>query len=236
MARLARLTLPGITHHVILRGNNRQAIFADAFDRELFLSLLAENARREQVQVHAYVLLDDHLHLLATPMLADALPKMMQAVGRSYVRRFNQRHGRTGTLWEGRYRTTVIDADRYLLPCMVYFDTKPVRAGLAVSPQAYAWSSHGHYTGLRNERWLTVHPLIWALGNTPFAREAAYAARVGQGVIQDDEVVLVESALKGWALGDEAFLQHIGERTNRRLTKERAGRPVGKQPRISQDS
>lgn len=229
MARLARLTLPGIAHHVILRGNNGQTIFVDAFDRELFLSLLAESAQREQVQVHAYVLMDDHLHLLATPLSVDSLPKMMQAVGRSYVRRFNQRHGRTGTLWEGRYRATVMDADRYLLPCMVYFDTKPVRAGLAVNPQAYAWSSHGHYTGLRNERWLTIHPLIWALGNTPFAREAAYAERVVQGVTQDEEGDLVESALKGWALGDEDFLHRIGERTARRLKKERAGRPARKQ-------
>jgi putative transposase len=235
MARLARLTLPGIVHHVILRGNNRQPIFGDAVDRELFLALLAEHAQREQVQVHAYLLMDDHVHLLVTPMLVDALPKMMQAVGRSYVRRFNQRHGRTGTLWEGRYRATVMDAERYLLPCMVFFDTKPVRAGLAPNPQSYAWTSHGHYTGLRNERWLTIHPLIWALGNTPFAREAAYAARVGQGVSQDEERVLVESATKGWALGDDDFLGRIGERTTRRLKKERAGRPLAKQPRTRQD-
>lgn len=230
MARLPRLTLPGMVHHVILRGNNRQTVFVDAADRELFLSLLAEHARREQVQVHAYVLMDDQLHLLLTPQLAEALPRTMQAVGRSYVRRFNQRHGRTGTLWEGRYRATVVDAERYLLPCMAYFDLSPVRAGLVPSPQQYPWSSHGHYVGLRNERWLTPHPLVWALGNTPFAREAAYAQCVARGVSGADEAALTESALKGWALGGDAFLQRLAEQTPRRLQKGRAGRPPARRP------
>jgi len=120
MARLPRLTLAGYPHHIIQRGNNRQVIFADAQDFEAMLALLADNAQKFAVAVHAYVLMDNHFHLLATPATAEALPLMMQAVGRSYVRYFNQRHGRTGTLWEGRYRSTLIETERYLLACMVY--------------------------------------------------------------------------------------------------------------------
>lgn len=150
MARLPRLTLAGQAHHVIQRGNNRQAIFCDSSDRERFLQLLAESAPRFGIALHAYVLMPDHFHLLATPTAADGLPQFMQAVGRRYVRHFNDRHGRSGTLWEGRYRSTLIQAERYLLPCMVYIDLNPVRAGLAVEARVYAWSSCGHYAGLRH--------------------------------------------------------------------------------------
>ena len=131
MARLPRLTLPGHLHHVIQRGNNRQPIFQDGEDFHTMLALLADNALQHAVAVHAYVLMDNHFHLLVTPATADGLPKMMQAVGRRYVQYFNRRHARTGTLWEGRYRSTVLQADKYLLPCMVYLDLHPVRLGLA---------------------------------------------------------------------------------------------------------
>lgn len=106
---------------------------------------------------------------------------MMQAVGRDYVRYFNQRHQRTGTLWEGRYRCTVLEPERYLLPCMVYMDWNPVRVGLAQQPGDYPWSSHAHGLGLRADPLVTPHALLWGLGNTPFAREAAYAALVPGG-------------------------------------------------------
>jgi REP element-mobilizing transposase RayT len=130
MARLPRLTLPGYPHHVIQRGNNRQAIFASTADYQVLLDLLRDNAQKFGVAIHAYVLMSNHFHLLATPQTADGLPQMMQAVGRSYVRTFNNAQGRTGTLWEGRYRSTLIQSERYLLACMVYIDLNPVRAGL----------------------------------------------------------------------------------------------------------
>ena len=149
MARLPRLTLPGYPHHVIQRGNNRQAIFATAADYRALLDLLEDNAKKFDVAVHAYVLMSNHFHLLATPQTHDGLPKMMQAVGRSYVRYFNDAQKRTGTLWEGRYKSTVIQTDRYLLACMAYIDLNPVRAGLVAQPQDYPWSSHVHYLGVR---------------------------------------------------------------------------------------
>ena len=122
MARLPRLTVPGFPHHIVQRGNNRQAIFVDVADYETMLELLVEQSKKFQVAVHAYVLMGNHFHLLATPETAEGLPLMMQAVGRSYVRYFNNRHGRSGTLWEGRYRSTVLEAERYLVDCMVSID------------------------------------------------------------------------------------------------------------------
>ena len=225
MARLPRLTVAGVPHHVILRGNNRQPVFVDREDREFFLSQLAELAQRERVQVHAYVLMDNHLHLLLTPQQEGALSRLMQSLGRSYVRRFNLRHGRSGTLWEGRYRSTVIDGERYLLACMVYIDLNPVRAGMVPAPDLHPWSSHAHYIGLRHDKWLTPHPLVWSLGNTPFAREAAYAELVRQGLSEARQRELSESALQGWPLGGEGFLARLREQTRRRLEKGRAGRP-----------
>lgn len=231
MARLPRLSVPGYPHHVIQRGNNRQPIFQSDADRRRMLELLEENARQFEVAVHAYVLMDNHFHLLLTPRTADSLPRMMQAVGRRYVRYFNDSHGRTGTLWEGRYKSTLIEAERHLLACMVYIDLNPVRAGLAAQARDYAWSSHGHYAGLRVERLLTPHPLYWQLGNTPFAREAAYAQLVQTGLPMQQQQALTESVLRGWALGGADFVAALQQKTERRLSKASPGRPVSRSSR-----
>ncbi len=224
MARLPRLTLADQPHHVIQRGNNRQQIFLDVADHERMLALFGEYAPRFGVALHAYVLMGNHFHLLATPATDDGLPKFMQAVGRSYVRWFNDRHGRTGTLWEGRYRATLIQTDRYLLACMAYIDLNPVRAGIAIEPRDHPWSSHHHYIGLRNDRLVTPHSLYWSLGNTPFAREAAYADLVRAGIAARDQTVLTDATLQGWAIGDTAFVEKLQAATTRRMTKARPGR------------
>lgn len=226
MARLPRLTLPGYPHHVIQRGNNRQPIFAAAADYQVLLDLLDENARRFGVAIHAYVLMGNHFHLLVTPQTADGLPQMMQAVGRRYVRYFNDRQQRSGTLWEGRYKSTVIQAENYLLACMAYIDLNPVRAGLVAQARDYPWSSHGHYIGQRTDKLITPHPLVWELGNTPFAREAAYAewVRTGVGLVQ--QAALTDTALRGWALGEPDFVAELQKKTLRRVSKGQAGRPT----------
>jgi putative transposase len=225
MARLPRLTIPGYPHHVIQRGNNRQAIFASDVDRRYLLELLAEYANKFKVAIHAYVLMDNHFHLLATPEMADGLPQMMQAVGRRYVRYFNDVQGRSGTLWEGRYRSTVIETDRYLLACMAYIDLNPVRAGMVAAAEDYPWSSHGHYIGQRFDKTITPHPLVWALGNTPFAREAAYADLVHAGLSADQLRALTDAVLRGWALGGPQFAAELQKQTQRRVGPLRAGRP-----------
>lgn len=187
--------------------------------------MLEEGAKRFEVALHAYVLMSNHFHLLATPQTEDGLPKMMQAVGRSYVRYFNDAQGRSGTLWEGRYKSTVIQADRYLLACMAYIDLNPVRAGLVSAPSDYLWSSHLHYLGARMDRLITPHSLYWELGNTPFAREAAYADLVQAGVNPVQQAALTDATLRGWALGESDFVADLQKQTTRRVAKTSAGRP-----------
>ena len=225
MARLPRLTLPGYPHHVIQRGNNRQAIFAKTADYQRLLDLLDDNARQFEVAIHAYVLMSNHFHLLVTPQSSDGLPQMMQAVGRRYVRYFNDSQQRSGTLWEGRYRSTLIQTDRYLLACMAYIDLNPVRAGLVAQAADYPWTSHGHYIGRQMDKLVTPHPLVWALGNTPFAREAAYAELVQAGVNPVHQSALTQATLSGWALGEPDFVADLQKRTQRRVAKGQAGRP-----------
>ena len=225
MARLPRLTVTGYPHHVILRGNNRQAIFHTRADRLHMLDLLARHSAENAVQVHAYVLMDNHMHLLVTPQKDGGLPAMMQGVGRSYVRAFNDAQGRTGTLWEGRYRSAVIQSERYLLACMVYIDLNPVRAGMVAQAVDHPWSSHAHYLGQRVDSLITPHPLFWALGNTPFDREAAYAELVQAGLGANQQVALTDAALKGWALGEADFMAELQEKTTRRPQKAKVGRP-----------
>ncbi len=226
MARLPRLTIPGYPHHIIQRGNNRQVIFATPADYQVLLGLLEENARKFGVAIHAYVLMSNHFHLLATPESENSLPQMMQALGRRYVRHFNDAQRRSGTLWEGRYKSTLIQTDRYLLACMAYMDLNPVRAGLVVQARDYPWSSHGYYIGQRTDSLITPHPLYWGLGNTPFAREAAYAELVQAGVSADKQQALTQSVLHGWALGEADFVAELQKKTARRVSKTSAGRPV----------
>lgn len=228
MARLPRLSLPGYPQHIIQRGNNRQAISTGTADYQTLLALIDENARKFSVAIHAYVLMDNHFHLLATPETAVGVPQLMQATGRRYVRYFNDSQGRTGTLWEGRYRSTVIQPERYLLACMASIDLNPVRHGLVAHARDYPWSSHGHYAGLRIDRLVTPHPQYWSLGNTPFAREAAYAQRVHDGVPPELQELLTQSTLSGWALGDAAFVAELQAQTPRRVSKVPAGRPPKK--------
>jgi putative transposase len=224
MARLPRLALPGCVHHIVQRGNNGQPIVVTDADRQLLLSLLEEHSRRLKVAVHAYVLTNDSLQLLATPESADGLPQLMQSIGRRYVRLFNSAHGRTGTLWEGRYRSTVIQPERHLLDCMTFMDWRPVHANLVREPAQHAWSSHGHYTGARADKLITPHAVYWTLGNTPFSRELAYSQRVAAGLSTTVESAIAGST-RGWALGDEAFVQALQKLTERRLVQGKAGRP-----------
>ena len=225
MARLARLTLPGRVHLVTHRGNNRQPVFVDDEDRQKLLDLLGEQAVRHRVTVHAHVLLPGAIYLLLTPETDKGVPAMMQAIGRTYVRYFNARHGRSGTLWEGRYRSTLIQPERYLFACMSMMDTEPVREGLCVDPSAYAWSSHRHHIGQSHDRRLVPHPLYWGLGNTPFAREAAYAELVHRGLDLPQLGAIRDAVWHGWALGDSQFVDSLQRDTARRLAPARPGRP-----------
>ena len=225
MARQPRLTVAAYPHHVILRGNNRQAIVLDDQDRTTLRAWLGEYAEQFKVALHAYVLMDNHLHLLLTPEDDTGLPSLMQALGRRYVRYFNHRHGRTGTLWEGRYRSTLIESEAYLLACMVYIDLNPVRAGMVAEPQDYSWSSHLHCIGQKSDKRVTHHALYWALGNTPFAREAAYRELVQAGLERGRVQDMTRHLLTGKPLGSVQFIEHLSQSTGRQLLPARVGRP-----------
>ena len=142
MARQPRFVVPGIAQHVIQRGNNRSATFCDALDYHLFLEFLRDACQEHECSVHAYVLMTNHVHLLMTPQHEWGISKVMQCVGRRYVGHYNKRMARTGGLWEGRYRASLIDTETYLFRCMRYIELNPVRACMVAHPRDYRWSSY----------------------------------------------------------------------------------------------
>ncbi len=225
MARLPRLILPGQPHHVILRGNNRQAIFFSDLDRQQLLTTLAESAAQYHVAIHAYVLMDNHLHLLLTLSAAADLSRMMQSLGRRYVGWFNARHRRSGTLWEGRFRAGLIEGERHLLACMRYIELNPVRAGLCVEPAHWPWSSAAHHLGLSRNGLITEHEMYWSLGNTPFEREHAYREFLGQGVSLSEQASFTDAALRGRPVASEAFLKPLVADHEAVVVRRPRGRP-----------
>ena len=225
MPRRPRIHLPGVPIHLVQRGHNREACFFTDEDFLAYQEWLGEALKKSGCALHAYVLMTNHVHLLLTPPSAEAVSQLVMSLGRRYVQYFNKAYRRTGTLWEGRYKSTLIQAERYLLSCMVYIDLNPVRAGLVREPSDYPWSSHGHYVGQRSDRLVTPHPLYWELGNTPFARDAAYGELVRAGISTQQQSALTESALRGWALGETDYVADLQRRTARRVSKTRVGRP-----------
>ena len=225
MARLPRLAVAGQPHHVLQRGIDRQPIFIDEDDRRHYLASLAQAARDSAAAVHAYALMADHVHLVVTPAAAGALGRLMQRTGRRYVAWFNRRHGRSGTLWDGRFRATVLDPDRYLLACMCHVERNPVRHGLAASAEEWPWSSARHHVGASNEPLISDPLAYWRLGNTPFERESAYRALLATPLPADESARLREATHKGWALGSVEFLESVSATTTRRLAPLARGRP-----------
>lgn len=224
MARLPRLVVPGQPHHVIQRGTNRQPLFRSDDDFLRMLALLGDAAADARVAVHGYVLMHNHFHLLLTPQDAASFSRLMQMIGRSYVRYYNDRYQRSGALFEGRFKATVIDSERYLFTCMAYIELNPVRAGMVVDPADYRWSSYGHNTGRGKDPIISEHPLFWALGNTPFAREAAYREIVQAGIRRETELAITDATLKSWVLGADAAV-FAEQPPTRRATPLQRGRP-----------
>jgi len=225
MARLPRLVAPDQPHHVIQSGIDGLTIFRDGDDHQAFLRWLREASRQFGLAVHAYVLLPDRVHLLATPRQPEALARVMQWVGRQYVPYYNGRYGRSGTLWQSRYKATVVESERYFMLCSKYIESKPVLEGLAMAPQDYPWSSFAHHAGIRPDPLITDHPLFWALGNTPFEREAAYRAQLEQLPSRAEVDMIIEATRKGWALGSEQFKAQLSKLLKRRVEPGQRGRP-----------
>ena len=228
MARLARLVVPGLPHHVIHRGNNRQPIFIDDSDRSVFLEYLSNASALNEVPVHAYVLMPNHVHLLLTPATELALARLMQQLARRYAQRFNLRHGRTGGLFEGRFRSSVVQTDHYGLACIRYIELNPVRAGLAHDPTAFRWSSHRHHAGLQRNPLITEHPVYWSLGNTPFEREQAFRRLFDDPGLAEMEQI--RGAIHGgWAVGTDKWKNDLATGAARRAAR----LPRGRKPVLS---
>lgn len=174
MARLPRIYMQGCAQHVVQRGNNRSVCFYTDADYAFYLQKLQEAARTHQVAIHAFVLMTNHVHLLVTPASESGISSMMQALGRSYVRYINIMYRRTGTLWEGRYKASLVSSDAYFLAVMRYIEMNPVRARLVTCPHAYPWSSYRHNGMGKTIRLITEHALYQRLGETRAARMRAY--------------------------------------------------------------
>ena len=209
MPRKPRFFLPGYATHVIQRGNNRQAIYLDEADHCRYLSLLAEALDRYGCVIHAYVLMTNHAHLLVTPGDKTAISRMMQYVGRRYVPYFNDKYARTGTLWEGRFKASVIDSARYLLACYRYIELNPVRAKMVSTPWEHRWSSF-HRNALGSDDCLIdAHREYIRLGNSIADRARNYRLLFEQA-INDNELTRIRNHTQsGTPLGSAQFRNEI---------------------------
>jgi putative transposase len=227
VARHPRYAVAGLPQHVIQRGNNRAPIFVQPTDYERFRRYLRDACERSGCRVHAYVLMTNHVHLLVTPRRPEAIAAAMQSVGRRYVQHFNRWRGRTGTLWEGRYKAAVIETDEYLLACYRYIERNPVRAGMVATPEAYPWSSYGANAFGRPDPLVTPHRLYVRLGETDGARRAAYRALCAVELEVPAANALRRAAETGWALGGRRFLAAVERTAGRRAAPLPRGRRRG---------
>jgi putative transposase len=226
MARQPRLVVPGYAHHVLQRGVSGQSLFCDDADHAAFLAWLREGSRRFSVALHAYALMPQAVQLLATPTHAESFGRMMQWIGRHYVPWFNRKHGRAGTLWSGRYKATVLDANQYLLPCSIFVERMPAVHGLIEDPVDYRWSSCAHHANGVADTVVSDHPLYWSLGNTPFEREAAYRELLHKSLNDDMDKLMLAAMERSWAVGAKAFVDQLEKQIQRPAAPRTRGRPV----------
>jgi len=225
MPRPPRYDLPGVPQHVIQRGHNRQPIFFHEDDYRFYLECLQATTALHATAVHAYVLMTNHVHVLMTPHQPNSIAKVMQALGRRYVPYINKTYQRTGTLWEGRYRASLVDADQYLLACYRYIELNPVRAGMVQHPAAYLWSSYRWHACGQHDAVITDHMLYLALGSTMQARQTAYRAlcqyRIDEDLLQEIRATLNQCRV----LGTERFKDALEAALARRVRLGKPGRP-----------
>jgi putative transposase len=209
MARSPRLVVPGVPVHLIQRGNNRTATFRSADDFERYRETLYHASRRYRCAIHAYVLMTNHIHLLITPEDDSGLAYVVQTIGRRYVRWMNARYDRTGTLWEGRFRSSVIDSEQYLFACSRYIELNPVRAQMVDRPDRYHWSSHRHNAHGEQDELIAPHALYRTLGSSPPEREAAYRALFRSQLEPRTLDSIRRATHRGSVLGDRPFCERI---------------------------
>jgi putative transposase len=224
MARQARTIIPGQAMHVMVRGNNRETLFFGDADRRIYLDWLREAAKQFGSAVHAFALMPNHVHLLVTPQNADSLAKTMQSLGRRYAQYFNQQQQRSGTIWEGRYRSSLIDPD-YFLRCQRFIELNPVRSGFESSPQTSTWTSFASHIGGNSEPWLVDHKYFWGLGNTPFERQMRWAAFVKEGAPHWEDRQITEALVRSKPWISDIYAKKLFKDNPEQVLIRRRGRP-----------
>lgn len=217
MARLPRFVIPDQPQHVIVRGNNRSEIFCADADYRFYLEKLQLACDKHACKLHAYVLMTNHVHLLITPQEEQSIGKSMQMLGRYYVQYYNYTYQRTGTLWEGRYKSTLIDTEAYLLTCMRYIELNPVRAGMVAHPSDYPWSSYRRNALGQPSELVTPHLEYRRLGKTDEERQAEYRLLFKSHIPESSLNEIRDATNKAWVLGNERFKQRIQKQLERRV-------------------
>lgn len=225
MPRRPRICLPNVPQHLIQRGNNRQTCFVADEDYRFYLDWLAEYAGKTGCRIHAYVLMTNHVHLLVSAERATATGEMMKALGQRYVQYFNRTYRRSGTLWEGRFRSCPTQAEDYLLACQRYIELNPVRAGMVAHPAEYRWSSYRSNAQGEVDPLIQPHEIYAALGLDAASRQAAYR-ELFRHELEPELVDEIRRATNGnFALGSTMFAEQIGAALGRRVTPGKSGRP-----------
>jgi len=233
MARLPRYFIKDQPQHLIQRGNNREIIFGGEEDYLFYLKCLEEASKANGLNVHAYVLMTNHVHLLASPSDETSISKTFQSVGRRYVQYFNYYYERTGTLWEGRYKSTIIDSETYLLTCMRYIEMNPVRArNMAKHPKEYRWSSYGYNALGREDNLISPHSIYERMGVSYNERQHAYRQLFKSHLPESELNNIRDCTNKGWVLGNDTFKEKVEKLTDRRSKPKPKGRPKKKLCRV----
>lgn len=225
MPRRPRLFLPHVPLHVTQRGVNRAAIFLDDQDRHHYRRLLGLACRQHGIALHAFVLMDNHVHLLLTAGEAAGLARTMRVAGQCYVQYFNHRHGRSGALWQGRFKSCLVESGAYLLSVIRYIELNPVRAGMVAAAEDFRWSSVHAHLGAACDPLLTLHPVYLALGPDTQRRAAAYAQWLRAGIDTEELQSLRQYMAQERALGNPRFQAMVEKTLNRPVACRARGRP-----------
>jgi len=226
MPRKPRFYLPGVPAHIVQRGHSREPVFFEAEDYSAYLGWLQEASERYRCDIHAYVLMTNHIHILATPHEKNSISLMMQYVGRYYVPYINYTYGTSGSIWEGRYKSSLIHDEVYLLTCMRYIELNPVRADMVKSPGAYRWSSYRHNALGKDNELIKRHALYQSLGRTKAQRMDAYQALFKAHIDDETLGVIRASWQTGTPLGNDYFKQKVEAKLKCKVGQNRRGRPA----------
>ncbi len=226
MPRMGRVVVPGYPHHIIQRGHNRQVVFAEEADYRYYLNTLAQYKEVCEVRVYGYCLMTNHVHLLLEPETAAGLGALMKRLAGRQTRFVNRQEPRTGTLWEGRYKSSPVQTDTYLLACLRYIELNPVRAHMVTSPAEYPWSSYRFHAGeVDGPEWLDTDRTYKALGATPEERATRYRAYLDAGVPEMEWELISGAVQRGHLTGNRRFVEEVEGIIGRRIEQRKRGRP-----------